>query len=241
MVEIRALVDVDRVFQRFGLQRLLAVLRESGEDLYLVGGAVRDALIDPGVTATDIDIMTSAEPEYLWPLFSSLGAPRINRHGNWRFTVDRGRHIDLISTRRFYGQANSVEKALTYFDTSINAVAVSLDFGAALVDPLRGAQDIAAMRLALPRNRWIVGDAFEDVHVLLRAMRLLERTGFKIVNPELTIPHRARFDEVDWTDLERLNGTSRVDAERRYSRIFESISQRVPIGVQARDEALASR
>jgi tRNA nucleotidyltransferase/poly(A) polymerase len=231
MAEVRASAIVDRVFERFGLQRLLGTLRESGEDLYLVGGAVRDSLINPGVTATDIDIMTSAEPEHLQALFSSLGAPRINRHGNWRFILEGGRHVDLISTRRFYGQAASVEKALNYFDTSINAIAVSLDLRATLVDPLQGARDIAAMQLVLPRDRWIVGNAFEDVHVLLRAMRLLERTGFRVVNPEITIPHRARFDEVDWTDLKRLNGISRSVAERSYARIFKSVSRRVPAGV----------
>lgn len=213
---------VDRTFARFDLSDLLQNLRNRSADVYLVGGAVRDAVRNSDLSPVDVDLMTSGDIDSFRDAFESIGAPRLNRHGNMRFALPCGRHLDLIHTGRFYGRAGSVEHALSYFDASVNALAVHISGADSILDPLGGMDDLAKGRLTLPTLRWTPGDAFEDVHVLLRTIRLVERTELQIANPHLAVPHRRRFDEVDWADLLRLNGFGREAAERSYSRIFEA-------------------
>ena len=212
---------VDRTFERFSLGALLCDLRALNVDVFLVGGAVRDAIRNPDLAPMDIDLMTSGNFATLRGAFASLGAPRMNRHGNLRYHLPDGRHVDLIHTKRFYGKSDTVRQALRHFDVSVNALGIAISNSDSIEDPLNGIRDLRDGRLTLPAARWAPGGAFEDVHVLLRTMRLVERTELIIANPELAIPHRRRFGEVDWVDLERLNGFGREVAERKYDRIFD--------------------
>lgn len=212
---------VDKTFRRFDAEWLLARLRDHHDDVYLVGGAIRDYLRDPQQTPNDLDLMTSGNPDLIADLFRPLGLPRVNRHGNLRFSLENGRHIDLIHTRRFYGRAHDVPRALHFFDASINAVAVRLK-EPILLDPLAGTRHIIEGRVVLPSARWRSSDPFEDVHVLLRLIRLIERTGSRVENPDLALRHTRWFDDVNWADLERLNGFGRAETERRLAFTFSS-------------------
>jgi tRNA nucleotidyltransferase/poly(A) polymerase len=220
MRQRRLLHLAERTFERFSLGHVLRALRRSDARVFLVGGAVRDALRDPEVAPVDIDLMTADDLDLLWEPLRSLGSPRVNRHGNLRYQLGGGRHLDVIHTRRFYGRESDVARALLHFDVSVNALAVTIDGDDSLLDPLGGFRDLAEGRLSLPAARWAPGDPFEDVHVLLRAVKIVERMELEVKNPELALPHRDRFGEVDWSDLERLNGFGREEAERRYARVF---------------------
>lgn len=219
---------VDRTFEQFSLGSVLLDLRRRGIDVYLVGGAIRDFVAYPDREPADIDLMTSAPLETLMPAFALHGTPRTNRHGNLRFFVGGGRHVDVIHTSQFYGNETTVERALPYFDTSVNALALSIHRGVPLLDPLGGWRDLIEGRARLPEARWASSDALEDVHVLLRALRLVERMGLRIANPDVAIAHRLRFDEVDWDDLERLNGFGRAEAEAKYARVFQQATLPLP-------------
>jgi tRNA nucleotidyltransferase/poly(A) polymerase len=216
---------IDETFDRFGIGWALDRLRRNTAEVFIVGGAVRDALRDPSHPPTDIDLMTAGSLNEIASALGPLGVPHTNRHGNLRFELEHGRHMDLIHTRQFYGRARSVPRALEFFDASINAVAVSIA-DPQLIDPLGGARHLAEGEMLLPRARWRVSDPFEDVHVVLRILRLVARTGIRVRNPEVARPHRLWFANVDWADLERLNGFGREEAEARYAQVFESPEER---------------
>jgi tRNA nucleotidyltransferase/poly(A) polymerase len=210
---------VERTFAQFSLDDVLNSLLESRLRVYMVGGAVRDAIIAPDRVPTDIDLMTADSLSELAGALGMLGRPRVNRHGNLRYVLPDERHVDVIQTQQFYGGSRNVRRALRYFDASVNALAVPLGTGK-ILDPLGGARHLAEGRLVLPRARWVTTNPFEDVHVLLRVLRLVDRTGLRVENPHVAIAHRRHFRDVDWADLERLNGFGRQEAEERYSRIF---------------------
>jgi tRNA nucleotidyltransferase/poly(A) polymerase len=212
----------DLAFERFDLAPLLDELRHAAVESYLVGGAVRDLLLDPESTPTDLDIMVVGDFTRLTPILDHLGAPRRNRHRNLRYPLAGGKHLDLIATDRFYGRATTIDDALRHFDLSANAMAISLADGA-FHDPFDARRQLLDGLVSLPSARWVVGDPFEDVHVLLRAIRLVDRLGLRLTNPERARTHRARFDQVDWRDLERLNGFGRAAAERQYLRLFQRL------------------
>ncbi|CDK00259.1 hypothetical protein MIC448_230002 [Microbacterium sp. C448] len=224
---------VDRTFARFSLGAVLHELRVLDANVFLVGGAVRDALRNPDLAPVDIDLMTTEDFNTLQSAFRSLGTPRVNRHGNQRYLLKDGRHLDLIHTRRFYGRAATVEEALRHFDASVNALGVSVNGRDSILDPLNGVRDLRDGRLTLPSARWVPSDPFEDVHVLLRTIRLVERTELRVANPDLASSHRRRFGEVDWVDLQRLNGFGRDVAERKYDRIFSDARDRRLAGATA--------
>lgn len=209
----------DLAFERLGAIGILEELRAAAVPAFLVGGAVRDLLLDESSVPKDIDLMVAGKLASAREVLDRLGAPRINRHKNLRYILSSGLHIDVMDSTQFYGQARSVARALEYFDVSANAVAVELQTGD-LLDPLCGRDLLMEGWVWLPVDRWVSVSPLEDVHVLLRAMRLVDRLGVRILNPEVASPHRSQFDHADWVELERLNGFGREEAERRYDAVM---------------------
>ncbi|WP_315094717.1 hypothetical protein [uncultured Cellulomonas sp.] len=198
---------VDNAFSRLGGDSLLSALRSIEDEIYLVGGAVRDALAGTDAPR-DLDLMIpnfSTEPHRI---LRGLADGRQNRHGNWRYVLCDGLQIDVIEPRFFYRNFTSAAGALAYFDASVNAIGFRIGDGCVL-DPLGGARDLAKRRVTLPVARWSSMNDFESVHVTLRVARLLSRLALKVVNPSLALDQYSKFDLVDWTELERLNGVSR--------------------------------
>jgi tRNA nucleotidyltransferase/poly(A) polymerase len=141
-----------------------------GAEAYVVGGAVRDALL--GRPVLDIDV---ACPD-------PLGAARRHaaetggalfqlseRHSAWRVAFRDGRTVD------FTPLPNGIEPDLRTRDFTANAIAVSVEDGAA-TDPLGGRADLEAKRL-----RAVSATVFEDDPLrLLRAVRLEDELGFRL-------------------------------------------------------------
>lgn len=146
-------------------QELLA-----GQEAWVVGGAVRDALL--GRELVDLDI-ACAEPEQAARAYAarSGGAPfpLSERHGAWRVALDRGRTIDFTPLH------GSIEADLFTRDFTINAIAEPLAGGEPL-DPSGGRED-----LELRVIRAVTEEAFEaDPLRLLRAVRLEDELGFRM-------------------------------------------------------------
>lgn len=162
-------------------------LKEAGGKVYVVGGAVRDALLQE--EPKDIDLMVSGlPPEDVNNILEHLPG-RVDLTGK-RFGVYRyhtkGQEVEIALPRtdtyelggtRGQGQITvdhnlPIEKDLRRRDFTANSMAVDLDSGR-LVDPYGGARDIEAHAL-----RTTHPDSFdEDPTRLVRALTMHSRHG----------------------------------------------------------------
>lgn len=143
----------------------------AGEEAWVVGGAVRDALL--GRPLVDVDI-ACRDPQPAARAYArrSGGAvfPLSEQHGAWRVAlVDASRTVDFTPLR------GSLEEDLASRDFTINAIAQPLAGGEA-VDPFGGRADLEARVL-----RAVSAGVFEhDPLRLLRAVRLEDELGFRL-------------------------------------------------------------
>lgn len=162
---------------------LLKTLRDNGHEAYIVGGCVRDSILNR--TPQDWDITTSARPEETAALFPRTFDTGI-QHGtitvvlhktNYEITTYRidgkyadCRHPDSVSFTR------DLKEDLLRRDFTMNAIAYHPDEG--FQDPFGGREDIAA---GLIRG---VGDPVlrfqEDALRMLRCVRFAAQLGFAI-------------------------------------------------------------
>ena len=176
---------------------LAELCREVNHEVYLVGGAVRDALL--GRAVHDMDLTLAADGLALGrKLADRLRCPFVplddtDRTG--RVVLRRGFTIDISS---FKGDA--LETDLRKRDFTINAMAFRLadvlDGRGTLVDPLGGAADLAAGRL-----RAVSEASFRDDPLrILRAFRLAGQFNLDIT------PVTAAWIEACDEDLHRVSG-----------------------------------
>jgi poly(A) polymerase len=165
----------------FELARRLA---EAGHQCYLVGGSVRDALLD--LAHDDIDVATSARPDEVERLVSGW-ADHVWLQGQRFGTVGcevRGMRIEITTFRADVYRpesrkpevefADDVETDLSRRDFTINAMALQLP-EPRLVDPFGGAADLAAKRLRTPLAPEI--SFLDDPLRMLRAARFIAGLG----------------------------------------------------------------
>lgn len=215
---------MDQAFEAFSLESLLGDLRRARVEVALVGGAVRDILYDSTAVPVDLDLMVPGDLGHVRSVLDALGQPSVNRHGNLRYRIANNQHVDVMSSRQFYGRQSSVVTALHYFDISVNALAVTAQGN--FLDPFDSTQRLRDGLAVLPPKRWSPTDPLEDVHVLLRAIRVIERFDVEIENPEVAFSHRDAFDCASWRDLERLNGFGRLAAEKKFQEVFIPAAER---------------
>ena len=163
------------------VRHVLVTLQSRGYSAYLVGGCVRDILLE--TRPQDWDICTSALPEEVLDIFPG-SQPTGLRHGT--VTVDRRgvevttfrsesgyqdhRHPDAVS---FVGDLTT---DLSRRDFTMNAIALAAD--GLIVDPFGGVEDIAARRIRCVGDP---GTRFgEDALRMLRALRFSARLGFEV-------------------------------------------------------------
>jgi putative nucleotidyltransferase with HDIG domain len=143
---------------------------------WIVGGALRDALIESGPIA-DLDLVVSGDAAAATARAIAKAArrpvfPLSEQFGAWRVVGD-GWLCDVTPI-----QGHAIEDDLALRDFTVNAMALPL-FGGNLVDPFDGQVDIAARRLRL-----VAPDAYERDRLRpLRLVRLATELGFD-VDPE---------------------------------------------------------
>ncbi len=162
---------------------LLQTIEKSGEEAYIVGGAVRDTILERQVS--DIDIATSATPEKIIQLFAKTlptgiahGTVSVYEHDHW-FEVttfrEEGPYDDGRHPRYVHFDTNLVGD-LSRRDFTINAMA--MDQNGELRDPFHGYDDLLAKIVRA------VGDAKsrfqEDGLRVARAFRFAATLGFTI-------------------------------------------------------------
>lgn len=179
--------------QRAASLALAARWHEAGEELFLVGGIVRDALLGRPVP-TDLDLTTSALPELTQALAAEAGASSIftvgERFGTVGAVFDDGAGpvVAEITTYRAEHYPDETRFPSVRFDVGLaddlgrrdftaNAMAADPVTGD-LIDPFGGEGDIA---LAVLRAVGDPDERFsEDPLRLLRAARFVAQLGFRI-------------------------------------------------------------
>ena len=165
-------------------------LRTAGFEAYLVGGCVRDLLIDR--TPKDWDVTTNATPEQIQAVFpDSFYTNEFGTVGVTHETDEESLKVIEVTPYRTestysdkrrpdavaFGQ--SLEEDLARRDFTVNAIAYNESIGQ-LIDPYKGQEDID---LKVLRTVGIASERFEeDALRLMRAVRLMAELGFALEN-----------------------------------------------------------
>jgi len=203
----RARVHLRAIVHASPLAPILAALG-SDAAVHIVGGTVRDALLD--VSPADIDIASKLPPEVARNRLVAAGLHTVDtglKHGTIMVVVD-GRHVELTTFRTKHPTVYSetIEADLSLRDFTINAIgyAVATD---EIVDPYGGAHDLAAHHL---RAVGAASERFtEDPLRMLRMIRFGPAEGRTVEADCLafTAAHTALIREVS---VERV----RIELER---------------------------
>jgi poly(A) polymerase len=201
----RDLIDISPTASELG-----ARFEKAGHQLYLVGGAVRDAVRES--MGTELDFATDAHPHAVIRLlqgwadarylvgvrFGTVGA----RKGEYSLEITTFREEVYAEDSRHpvVTFAKDIETDLARRDFTINAMAVRLPDGD-FVDPHRGLYDLAHSRLRTPLEPEV---AFaEDPLRMLRAARFLSTLGLEPV-PEVVEAIRSMRERLRIVSAERM-------------------------------------
>ena len=164
---------------------------DAGHELYLVGGSVRDALLDR--PSTDLDFATGANPDEIRQLvdgwasdlylagavFGTIGAIRDGHV--YEITTYRSEVYRDDSRKPHVKFSDSIEEDLSRRDFTVNAMAIRVPAAEGdvprLVDPHEGVADLAAATLRTPLDPEIsFGD---DPLRMLRLFRFVSTLAFQ--------------------------------------------------------------
>jgi poly(A) polymerase len=182
----------------------------AGEQIALVGGPVRDAML--GRLHHDLDFTTSARPEVterllkgwadaLWDMgraFGTIGA----RKGDYQveITTFRSEEYDASSRKPSVDFGDTLVGDLGRRDFTVNAMAVSLP-GNVVEDPYGGVVDLAHGLLRTPGRP---EDSFSDDPLrMMRAARFAAQLGFS-VDPAVVAAMTAMAGRIEIVSAERV-------------------------------------
>ncbi|MBN1366801.1 MAG: CCA tRNA nucleotidyltransferase [Dehalococcoidales bacterium] len=167
-----------------------------GQNIYLVGGAVRDLLL--GLSPIDIDLVVEGNAIALAKSIP-LSRMKITVHQAFGTANIKWNHIsiDLATARsEIYSQPgvlpevtpSNINRDLFRRDFSINAMAISLhrDSFGELIDPYRGMSDVKNRCIRVLHEKSFVDDATR----IWRAIRYEQRLKFKIETGTLQLLKR---------------------------------------------------
>jgi len=192
-----------------GVREILNILNNNGYEAFVVGGCVRDRMLNK--YPHDWDICTSAKPFEVIDCFKGYRVIEIGlRHGTVTVLAS---HIPYeITTYRIDGDysdnrrpdsvefTSDIKEDLSRRDFTINAMAYNPEDG--LIDPFNGIQDIEAKLIRCVGN---ANHRFqEDALRILRAIRFSVKLGFEIGNETYAamLENKSRMRNVS---VERIN------------------------------------
>jgi poly(A) polymerase len=161
---------------------------DAGHNLYLVGGVVRDAIVNRLDDTDDLDFTTDALPDQterivsgwadaVWTQgkrFGTIGAKKGER--SYEITTHRAEAYHPDSRKPDVAFADEVEADLARRDFTVNAMALKLP-STEVIDPFDGLLDLAAGRLRTPLSPQ---ESFSDDPLrMLRAARFI--AGYHLV------------------------------------------------------------
>ncbi|KAJ52610.1 poly(A) polymerase [Clostridium tetanomorphum DSM 665] len=192
------------------VELIINTLEEHNHEAYIVGGCVRDSILNK--TPNDWDVTTNAKAEQVEKIFKNRGFKVIEtgiKHGTVTIIIDNvgyevttyridgeyldGRHPDKVEF------TSSLKEDLSRRDFTINAIAYNHTEG--IVDYFEGIKDL--------KNKVItcVGDPLkrfsEDALRMMRAVRFSAQLDFKIeYNTEDAI--KSLSDNIKFVSMERI-------------------------------------
>jgi poly(A) polymerase len=194
-------------------------LERHGGSVWIVGGAIRDALLGEPVADADLAVEAGHEEHAARAIAKVAGGsafPLSEEHATWRAIASAdGWHIDVAALRD-----ETIEEDLRARDFTVNAVAVPLA-GGDPIDPTGGVPDSEARLLRAASDA-----AFEQDPIrLLRACRLSAGLGLQI--------------EPGTAELARAHAEHAADpaGERQFAELRGLLTGRDPVrGVGLMDE-----
>lgn len=159
------------------LQEVIHILQDQQIEAFLVGGAVRDLLLEKR-SVVDLDfavprdglVVARKVADLLGAAFYPLDAAR----GTGRVVYSQGgpkKHLDFATFR-----GDTLEADLRDRDFTINAMALRLTRPPSLIDPLNGRRDLERGKIKV-----VSPESFEHDPVrVLRAIRQAQELGFQI-------------------------------------------------------------
>jgi putative nucleotidyltransferase with HDIG domain len=197
------------------LRSLAQVVQAQGFEAYVIGGFVRDWLMDRHGNRHDIDVVTVGSGIALAQAFAdAIGADEVVTYPNFGTAMVRAGqlHIEFVGARRESYRADSrkpiVEDGTLHDDQlrrdfTINALSFSLnaaDYGQ-LHDPFGGLGDLAQRRIVTPTDPVVTfGD---DPLRMLRAIRFAAVLGFQI-DPQTLAAIHSQADRIQIISPERI-------------------------------------
>ncbi len=196
--------------ERESVRRIAAAFEAAGHELALVGGPVRDAVLDRRVS--DLDLTTSARPDetlrilkpiagQTWDVGRAFGTIAARVAGETVEVTTYRSDVYIPSSRkpevRF---GDTLDGDLQRRDFTANAIAVRLP-SLAIVDPAGGIEAILQRRLTTPSPA--VESFDEDPLRMLRAARFTSQLGFAL-DEEGVAAMRALTDRIDVVSAERV-------------------------------------
>ena len=181
---------------------------DATESVWIVGGAVRDAILERPIT--DIDLVTTGEPKTVArAVASAAGGPAFplsEQFGAWRVIADAGFVCDVSPL-----QGDAIGDDLAKRDFSVNAMAVPLG-GDELVDPHGGRADLEAGVLRVLGEQSYRDDPLRPLRLARIATELSLAPDAQ--TEQLTRAHASRVPETSqervWAELRRLVTADRV-------------------------------
>ena len=159
-------------------------LEENPAEAWIVGGAIRDALLGKGVFDADLAIEPGREEAAARAIARVAGGFAFalsTEHATWRaVSSSDGWHVDVAALR-----AETIEADLRARDFTVNAIATPLA-GGEPIDPTGGLADAENRLLRATSDTALLQDPIR----LLRAPRLAGGCGLEI-NPTTAEPARA--------------------------------------------------
>ena len=208
-----------------GSLNIIKKLQENGHEAYLVGGSVRNALLD--INTTDFDITTSATPETIMALFPHT-VPTGIQHGTVTVIQE---HIPYeVTTYRMDGDyvdsrhpvsvefVRELAEDLKRRDFTINAMAYD-PFSRTLVDHFDGQADLKIRMIRAVGNP--LERLTEDALRIIRGIRFASQLDFNIESETLKA----------MSNLSRL--LVHISSERIYSELSKILLTKKPsIGIE---------
>jgi poly(A) polymerase len=192
------------------VQQLARRLADAGHECALVGGSVRDALLDR--PATDVDVATSARPgaveqlvrpwaDHVWLQGQRFGTVGCEKDGvRIEITTYRAEVYRPESRKPEVEYADDLETDLSRRDFTVNAMAIRLPTPA-FVDPFGGAAALVARELRTPLAPEV--SFLDDPLRMLRAARFVAGFGLEPA-PELLDAVRELRHRLEIVSAERI-------------------------------------
>jgi len=196
------------------LAPLASRFRNAGFRLFIVGGTVRDLLLDNGTNSLDFDFTTNALPEQIkgildhwadsiWTQgekFGTIGALKGGR--TLEITTHRAEAYSPDSRKPDVRFSDDIIVDLSRRDFTINAMAIELTTeNPELVDPYNGAVDLLSRILKTPLAP---SESFSDDPLrMMRAARFMSSMHMQPV-PELTSAVKNMHDRIKIVSAERI-------------------------------------